>query len=162
MIFNYNQAIAANFKITIPSVPELEFYALTINIPTVSLGPIEVPYQDARLKVPDNKYIWDDITISFILDEDLYAYELIKDWNYDVRNKEFWQAGIKDINIIPLDSNKNIEFSFLATGAWPNMIGGWQYTSASSISDFLTFDVTFSYQTLQIKRLKPLDFKIVQ
>lgn len=161
MILNYNQAINANFKIQIPGEHELEFYAVSTNIPTVSLSPIEVPWQDSRLKVPDNKYIWDDLTIQFILDEDLYSYELLRDWLIKVRSEDLWQKGLKDINIIPLDSNKNVEYSFVAQGAWPNMIGGWQYTSASNISEYITFDVTFSYQHLDIKRTKPLGFSII-
>lgn len=161
MIINYNNAIPANFKIAIPKVPELEFFALSTNVPTTSLGPIEVNWQDTRIRVPDNKYIWDDITVQFILDENLYAYELIKEWQRAVRDKEFWQKGILDIFIIPLDSNKVIEYKFSYEGAWPNMVGGWQYTSNSSISDVITFDVTFSYQNYSIVREKPLDFRIV-
>lgn len=160
-MLNYNPAIASNFKITFPTIPKLELYALSTNIPTVQLAPIEVSYQDTRAKIPDNKYVWDDLTISFFLDENLYVYEILKDWNSDVRTIPNWLDALKDINIIPLDSNKTIEYSFMAEGAWPNMIGGWQYTSTSSGSDFLTFDVTFSYQHFGIKRLKPLDFRIV-
>lgn len=159
-MFNYNQSIASNFKVLISSKQEIEFYATSVNIPTLSLGPIEVPYQDTRAKIPDNRFVWDDITINFILDEELYSYELIKNWMYDVRNKDKWLTGIKDINVVPQDSNKNIEFSFLIQGAWPNMITGWQYASTSTVSDYITFDVTFSYQHLEIQRLKPLSFNI--
>lgn len=161
MIFNYNNAISANFKITIPDLPQLEFYAVSTNIPTTSLNPIEVNYQDTRVKVPDNKFIWDDITIQFIMDENLYVYELLKGWQYAVREKELWQNGLKDINLLPLDSNKVVEYSFNLQGSWPTMISGWQYTSNSTISDVILFDVTFSYQHFDINRIKPLDFKIV-
>jgi hypothetical protein len=41
------------------------------------------------------------------------------------------------------------------------MVSGWQYTSGASISDVITFDVTFSYQHFEIEREKPLNFKIV-
>ncbi len=161
MIINYNQAISTNFMIQLPKVPGLDLYALSVNIPTIQLTSIDVSWQDTRIKVPNNKYIWDDITIQFILDENLYSYEILKKWNYDIRNVEHWQTALRDINIIPLDSNKNIEFSFMAEGAWPNMIGGWQYTSTNSGSEHITFDVTFSYQNLSIKRKKPLEFSIL-
>ena len=160
-MFNYNNAIDANFKIQIVGKNGLDFYAKSINIPTVSLGAIEVPFRDTRAKVPDNRYIWDDLTISFMLDEELYSYELLKNWIHDVREKDKWMSGIKDIHIIPQDSNKNIEYSFLMQGSWPNMIGGWQYSSMNQASTFISFDVTFSYQHLEIKRLKPLSFSIV-
>lgn len=161
MILNYNSAITSNFKVTIPGEQKLEFYAHSINIPTTTLSPIEVNYKDTRIKVPDNKYIWDDITIQFLLDEDLYSYELLRGWLIKVRSEEYWQKGLKDINILPLDSNKNIEYSWVAQGAWPNMIGGWQYSSGQSGSEFIMFDVTFSYQHLDIKRNKPLNFSII-
>jgi hypothetical protein len=162
MILNYNSAISSNFKLTFPTIPELEFYVTNTNIPTITLSPIEMNYQDVRAKVPDNFYQWDDVTINFLLDEDLYAYELILDWNKKVKYSDLWQKGLKDINIIPQDSNKNPEFSFYFEGAWPTIISGWQYTSGASNSDYITFDVTFAYQDFRIERIKPLDFSIVQ
>lgn len=161
MILNYNQAISANFKVTFPKIHELEFYATSINIPTVSLSPIEVNWQNVRAKVPDNKYVWDDLTIQFILDENLYAYEILKDWNEDARNNEFWLESLRDIVILPLDSNKNIEYSFYFDGGWPNMLSGWQYTHTTNTSDYIVFDCVFSYQNFRIKRQKPLDFRII-
>ena len=161
MILNYNNAYTSNFKITFPKIQELEFYATTTNIPGTVLNAIEIPYQDVRAKVPDNKYQWDDITIQFIMDEDLYVYELIKRWQVAVRDRAMWQEGLKEINIIPLDSNKVISYSFKLEGAWPNMLSGWQYTTNAISSDIITFDVTFSYQNFSIAREKPLDFKIV-
>lgn len=162
MILNYNNAYTANFKISIPDCPELDFYATSTNIPTTTLNAIEIPYQDVRVKVPDNRFLWDEITIQFIMDENLYVYELIKDWQYDVRNNEKWQNGLKDIIILPLDSNKVIEYSFKMEGAWPMMIGGWQYTSGSTVSDPIVIDITFPYQHFSIERIKPIDFKIVR
>lgn len=161
MIFNYNNAIPTNFKLTFPELPELEYYALSTNVPTTTLNPIEVPFRDVSAKIPDNRYHWDDITVQLIMDENLYAYEIMKQWQYDIREEGMWQNGLKDINLIPLDSNKNIEYSFKFHGAWPNMVGGWQYTSNASTSDIISFDVTFSYQHFEIVRIKPIDFKIV-
>ena len=161
MIINYNPSIAANFKITFPKKQELEFFALSTNVPTTALSPIELSYQDTRAKVPDNKYVWDDITVQFILDENLYAYEILKDWQKAVRERQNWQDGLLDMFIVPLDSNKVIEYKFSFQGAWPNMVSGWQYTSGTSISDVITFDVAFSYQHFEIEREKPLNFKIV-
>lgn len=161
MKINYNNAITSNFKLTFPSKPELEFKATSVNVPGVTLSPIEVPYRDTRAKVPDNRYMWDDLNVQFVMDEDLYVYELITKWNQDVRNKEFWQSSLIDVNIVPLDSNKIIEYCFVAEGCWPSMIGSWQYSTTSSISDYIMLDVTFSYQNFRIQRVKPLEFSIV-
>ena len=65
MILNYNNALNANFKIAFPKISDLEFYAHSINVPTIQLNPIEVKYQDSRAKVPDNFYSWDDVTIQY-------------------------------------------------------------------------------------------------
>ena len=62
MIFNYNNAIPTNFKLTFPELPELEYYALSTNVPTTTLNPIEVPFRDVSAKIPDNRYHWDDKT----------------------------------------------------------------------------------------------------
>lgn len=159
-ILNYNNALSANFKITFPHIPELEFYAVSVNIPTTQLNGIEVSYRDTRAKVPDNKYIWDDINIQFIMDENLYVYELLKKWLDNVRNNQNWLSTLRDIVIIPLDSNKTMEFSFKLENSFPTTINGWQYNSALMSSEAIVFDITFAFQHFEIKRLNQLDFEI--
>ena len=162
MILNYNNAIDNSFRISIVDIPQLDLYAQSTSVPTSTLNAIEVNWQDVRSKVPDNKYLWDDLVITFVMDEDLYVYELLRDWHKDIRNLEKWQDGLHDINVIPLSSSKSIEYSIKMTGAWPTMISGWQYTTTNSASTYITFDVAFAYQDLTIDRLRPLDFRIVK
>jgi hypothetical protein len=160
-ILNYNNALSANFKITFPKFPELEFYAVSINIPTTQLSAIEVAYRDTRAKVPDDKFEWDDINIQFILDENLYVYELMKKWNTDARNVPNWLDAMLDIVVQPLDSNKSIEYSFVLQGAFPTVVNGWQYNSALMSSEAISFDVVFAYQDFSIKRIKELEFHLI-
>jgi len=160
-ILNYNNALSANFKITFPKFPELEFYAVSINIPTTQLSAIEVAYRDTRAKVPDDKFEWDDINIQFILDENLYVYELMKKWNTDARNVPDWLDAMLDIVVQPLDSNKSIEYSFVLQGAFPTVVNGWQYNSALMSSEAISFDVVFAYQDFSIKRIKELEFHLI-
>lgn len=161
VVLNYNQAISSNFKIELPSIPDLEFYAQSINMPTFSLGAIEVAYQDERAKIPDNKFEWDEITIQFTMDEELYVYEILLDWIKKARKTEaLWEKSLKDINLIPLDSNKNIEFHISAVGAFPTNINGWHYTSTNATTEYITLDVSFAYQDISISRVKPLSFSI--
>lgn len=159
-VINYNNALSANFLVTFPNKKELEFYAMNVNIPTTQLSAIEVSYRDTRAKVPDDKYIWDDITIQFMLDENLYSYELFMNWLNDVRNNQKWLSTLRDLVIVPLDSNKNIEYSFKLENAFPTIINGWQYNSTLLGSESITFEVTLAYQQFIIQRLKPLDITI--
>ena len=52
--------------------------------------------------------------------------EILKDWQKAVRERQNWQDGLLDMFIVPLDSNKVIEYKFSFQGAWPNMVSGWQ------------------------------------
>lgn len=160
-ILNYNNALSANFRITFPKLKDLEFYAMMINIPTTQLSAIEVNYRDTRAKVPDNKFVWDDITIQFIMDENLYSYELLKKWLDKVRNEQSWLGALQDIVIQPLDSNKALEYSFILENSFPTVINGWQYNSTLVSSEAITFDVTFAYQNFEIKRLNNLDYSFI-
>lgn len=160
-ILNYNNALSANFKITFPKLPELEFYAMSVNVPTTQLSAIEVNHRDVRAKVPDDKFEWDDVSIQFILDENLYVYELLKKWNTDARNVPNWLDAMLDIVIQPLDANKSIEYSFVLQGAFPTIVNGWQYNSALMSSEAITFDVVFAYQDFYIKRIRPLEFNMI-
>lgn len=160
-ILNYNSALSANFRITFPKLPELEFYAMSVNIPTTQLSAIEVNYRDVRAKVPDDKFEWDDVSIQFVLDENIYSYELLKNWNSDARNVQNWLDAMLDINIQPLDSNKALEYSFVLQQAFPTTVNGWQYSHALMGSETVTFDVTFAYQDFRINREKPLKFSMI-
>lgn len=160
-ILNYNNALSANFIVTFPKIPQLEFYGMSVNIPTTQLSAIEVNYRDVRAKVPDDKFEWDDVTIQFMLDENLYSYELMKNWCNDARNVENWLDAMLDIVITPLDTNKAIEYSFHLQGAFPTVVNGWQYNSTLMSSEAIIFDVVFAYQDFRIKRQKELEFNMI-
>lgn len=160
-ILNYNNALSANFRITFPKIPNLEFYAMSVNIPTTQLSAIEVAYRDVRAKVPDDKFEWDDVTIQFILDENMYVYELLKKWSSDARNVQDWLDAMLDINIQPLDGNKTLEYSFVLQQSFPTVVNGWQFNSSLMSSEAITFDATFAYQDFIIKRENPLDFTMI-
>lgn len=159
--FNYNNALDTNFKITFPNHinSDLELNAVSANIPGITLQAINQNYKDIRVKLPDNLYDWDDITITFLMDEDLYTFELLYNWvksvNHDNMDKTF-----HDIDILPLDGNKKLNYSFLYKKAWPTNISGWQYTTMGNDANAIMFDVTFAYQDFCIKRLKPLSIII--
>lgn len=160
MRLNYNNAIQTSFLLSIPEVPTLNFAVQSTNMPSINLNAIETKYQDVRAKIPDNVYVWDDLSVTLLMDEDFYAHELLTEWMKAAREKKEWTKPLKDIRIELLDSNKNSNFSFLFKGAWPNNITGWSMMSNTAASDIVTFDVMFSFQDLQLVRDVPLEFKI--
>lgn len=77
---NQSLAQATKFRLTFERLPELTFFCIGANIPglsfSTSLQP--TPFSDAH--VPGDKIQYEDLVISFLIDEDYKSWTSIHDW----------------------------------------------------------------------------------
>jgi|TARA_B110000285_G_scaffold235509_1_gene317682 hypothetical protein len=70
-----------NFRLLIDKVPTVEYYVQTVNIPSLSFVEVNMPTRvgvDAFF--PGDKVEFGNLTITFIVDEDLENFKEIYDW----------------------------------------------------------------------------------
>tara|TARA_Y100001972_G_scaffold79162_1_gene96130 strand:+ start:82 stop:681 length:600 start_codon:yes stop_codon:yes gene_type:complete len=68
------------FKFQTTKLPRVEFNCITANIPGITLTEINQPTRLIPIKIPGNDLTFEDLTISFIVDEDLTNYRSVHDW----------------------------------------------------------------------------------
>ncbi len=72
-----NYLSPASFTISIDRMPNVEFFTQSVSIPGVSGSPVEFATPLRTMYQPQDQLNYDDITISFIVDEQMNNYKEI-------------------------------------------------------------------------------------
>jgi len=75
-----NQFKSNNFKFMIKRAPTVAFYLKTINLPGIQLGSSDFDSALTKAPIPGDKLTYNELSIEFILDENLNNYFEIADW----------------------------------------------------------------------------------
>ena len=68
------------FKFQISKLPRVEFNSIQANIPGITLTEINQPTRLMPVRIPGNDLTFEDLTVTFIVDEDLTNYRSVHDW----------------------------------------------------------------------------------
>ena len=68
------------FKFQISKLPRVEFNSIQANIPGITLTEINQPTRLMPIRIPGNDMTFEDLTVTFIVDEDLTNYRSVHDW----------------------------------------------------------------------------------
>ena len=68
------------FKFQISKLPRVEFNCIQANIPGITLTEINQPTRLIPIRIPGNDMTFEDLTVTFIVDEDLTNYRSVHDW----------------------------------------------------------------------------------
>ena len=77
-IMDYASPVQFRFKCS--KLPEVEFFCQTANIPGISLGTADFHTPLKDIPMPGDKVTYQDLAISFLVDENLNNYKEIHDW----------------------------------------------------------------------------------
>jgi len=75
---DYASPVQFRFKCT--KLPEVEFFCQSANIPGISLGSATQPTSLYDVPIPGDKITYQDLSITFLVDENLNNYKEIHDW----------------------------------------------------------------------------------
>jgi len=68
------------FRFMIHQLPKVEFFTTTANIPAISLGELVIPTPYKSIPILGDNLTFDNLSVSFIVDEELQNYRSIHDW----------------------------------------------------------------------------------
>ena len=68
------------FRFMIHQLPKVEFFTTAANIPAISLGELVIPTPYKSIPILGDNLTFDNLSISFIVDEELQNYRTIHDW----------------------------------------------------------------------------------
>ena len=73
-------ASPVQFRFKIAKLPQVEFFIQTVNLPGISIGTGTVPTSLYDFPVPGDEISFQDLSISFLVDENLNNYKELHDW----------------------------------------------------------------------------------
>jgi len=112
------------FKFQITKLPRVEFNSIGANIPGVSLTELTQPTRLMPVRIPGNDMTFEDLTVTFIVDEDLTNYRSVHDWMAglaQVDSDDKYRALVTSGNDrMPLSQQANLQDAGRPTSATPD------------------------------------------
>ena len=172
-IKNRNFLSPTGFKFIMDKAPKVSFFGNQVNIPQMTLGVAVQPTYLRDIPLPGDKIQFEDLTLRFLVDEDLSNYMEIFSWIralgfpesleeiYDWQKKDFdikqpdksQESFYSDATLEILTSSQNPNFKVKFQGMFPTSLSTLEFDATDEDISYLTADVTFKYTMFNITDL---------
>lgn len=154
---------ATKFTFSFVTMPFLTYFCQTVQIPGVSTTAPTVPSPFANMYRHGDKLVYDQLSITAIIDEDLQSWKETYDWlvaltkpeTYDQYkrffnpNKRLYHDAVMTINTNANIPNIRVKFY----ECHPTSISAVQFNTSDNADTILTADIIFRYDYYTIDRL---------
>ena len=173
-IANRNYMSPLGFKLIITKTPKVDFLCQSANIPSISMGTAIQPSYLKDIPVPGDKVLYDDLTVSFLVDEKMENYLAIHKWitglgypesrgQYDQLKKDDKRTSrivgddgdpryfeFSDATLQVLNSNYKPSVLINFKDAFPISLSTLEFDVTTRDYNFFTAQVTFKYTIYNI------------
>lgn len=164
---NHNFLSPLNFKFQIKKAPHVNFFIQKVNIPGISIGSVSTPNPYVKFQYSGEHIAYEDLSISFKVDEDLNNYLEIHNWLKSLGKPESYEQyanlaskpvytgdGImSDISVIVLSSTKIANYDVTYRDAFPVSLSSITFTSTDTDVSYLEATATFKYTIYDITKI---------
>ena len=173
-IANRNYMSPVGFKLILTKTPKVDFLCQSANIPQISMGTAIQPTYLKDIPVPGDKVLYDDLTVSFLVDEKMENYLSIYKWmtglgypeslgQYDQLRKDdirtdasvaddgdprYFEFSDATLQILNSNYQPNILVNF--KDAFPTSLSTLDFDVTTRDYSFFTASVTFKYTIFDI------------
>ena len=173
-IANRNYMSPVGFKLILTKTPKVDFLCQSANIPQISMGTAIQPTYLKDIPVPGDKVLYDDLTVSFLVDEKMENYLSIYKWmtglgypeslgQYDQLRKDdirtnasvsdegdplYFQYSDATLQILSSNYIPSIHVNF--KDAFPIALSTLDFDVTTRDYSFFTASVTFKYTIFDI------------
>lgn len=158
---DYNTINSNAFTFTITRLPETMFRVVQVNLPSINVVPAPAPHPMlAQEFQPGSATDFEELQMTFIVDENLFNYEELYNWITQQRYGEYYapkntneKSLVSDGSLVTMTNASNPNRVFRFKNIFPIDLGSLQFDTRDSTPEPLTCQVTFkySYFTLQPK-----------
>jgi hypothetical protein len=155
-----NPMMNTSFKFILAKVPTMTYFCQRVNVPSLNLEGVEQPTRfGTRLYAAGDSYNYEDLSVDFLVDENMKNWLEIYDWLRSCANlkdtKEFEEKErhTTDGELLILNSAykpiKSISFNNII----PTSIGAIQFDSTTAETEPITSSATFKFSSYEIKSI---------
>jgi len=176
-IENRNFLSPVGFKFALKRSPAVAFFCNEANIPSLDLGVAEQPTYLKNIPTPGDKIQFGDLSLRFLVDEDLKNYMQIQNWirglGFPESLKEFYdlekegeeniatnygqlapQEIYSDGTLQILSSNLVPKFQVVFNDLFPYSLSTVTFDATDTDIEYFTADVSFKYTIYEITDLE--------
>ena len=179
-VMDYASPVQFRFKCS--KLPKVEFFCQTANIPGIGLGVADIETPLKSIPFPGDKVTYQDLAISFLVDENLNNYKEIHDWIIGLgapqnhtqfstlrdtgtdrfpgqttnspNNNTVPDGGTYSDATLTVLNSKNIAVTEIRFhNIFPTSLGALSYDVQASDVNYLSTSVDFSYMYYEIVQL---------
>lgn len=165
-VTNRNFLSPLNFKFQLKRAPHINFFVQSVNIPGVTLPAIDVGNPNIRVPYPDAHILYDELDLTYRVDEDLKNYMELHTWIRSLGKRSFAEYAAlaqtptitgeslrSDIALTILTSNKNANYQVVFRDAFPIMVSGMKFTTMDQSVDYIEASAKFRYISYEITEI---------
>lgn len=164
---NKNFLSPLNFKFALKRAPHVNFFIQKVNVPQINLIAPNVPTPFVNTPYPGDHITYNELQITFKVDEDLQNYLEIHNWikalgkpssfeQYkEIESKKSWTGdGIySDISVLILSSTKSANYEVVYTDAHPISLTGLNFNTVDEDVNYMEASATFKYTLYNIEKI---------
>ncbi len=156
---NYLQPTGFAVSISKDNYPNLQYFAQSVTHPGVSVTDVDIQFSRRNIPTVGDKILFDELQVTFLVDEDMKAYEEMFAWLNRLVNDEYKTAagtiltGLSseaDITVTVLSSHNNANKQIRYVNAFPVNVSGVEFTAQSGDVTPLTFTAGFRYSYYEL------------
>ena len=168
-ITNRNFLAPSGFKFTLSKEPKVSFFCTSARIPEISLDTAVQPSYLKDLDIPGEKLTYGDLSLRFLIDEDMENYMAIHNWltglgfpettqDYkdliadpvDVTQPGDAKRGFSDGSLTILNSNYRANAIVKFKDLFPVSLTSLEFDASVTDIEYFTAEVTFKYTIYNI------------
>lgn len=149
------------FRFEFTRLPTVTYFCQRVNLPSISFTSAELPTPlGLTSKVPGGKYNYDQLNVSFIVDEEMKNWLEVYNWMRSIGNLDDISNHIKnhmdkysDARLIITNSAFTPNISVRFRGVFPIALSGIDFDSTSVDTETVVSTATFAFTHYEIETL---------
>lgn len=149
---NLNQLNVVSFETNFLRIPGVSYFCQRVNIPGITLSNTNLSTPFANIPIEGDVLEFEDLTIGFIVDEDMQNYLELYNWLQSLGFPERYSqydnetSSIKsDMNILLHTNKSNPNYSIAFKDVFPVSLGTISFDTNATALDPIVVDAGFKY-----------------
>lgn len=149
-----------NFKFTLKRAPHVNFFVQRVNVPGLTLPEIDVNNPLIRVPFPGDHLLYEELNVTFRVDEDLQNYMELHMWLRSIGKRSFeeyrniadksiasGESIRSDISLTVLTSSRNPNYEIVYRDAFPIQLSSIAFDTTDADVEYIEASATFRYVT---------------
>ena len=149
---NLNQLNVVSFESNFLRMPNINYFCQRVGIPGITLSNTILSTPFANIPIEGDVLEFEDLTIGFIVDEDMQNYLELYNWLQSLGFPEKFPqydnetSSLKsDVNVLIHTNKSNPNYSIVFKDVFPVSLGAISFDTNATSLDPIVIDATFKY-----------------